>query len=300
MARNAGLGIATAAFRTGTFRAETVLSVFQGIVMQEWLEFFDHRQWRDVAQPLWRISLIWLAALLLLRFMHKLIGVMRTHVVDKAGRRYDRRRLDTLANVFRRAATVILLALAGMLTLDQAGIAIAPILATAGVAGIAIGFGAQSLVKDFFTGFFLLLENQVSEGDLIEAAGKSGIVEEVNLRHLRVRDDDGSVHFIPNGIITLVTNRSREFAYAVIDVQVGRRHDLERICGALRDTAQATRADAALGSSVLGELDIEGVEKLEDASMTIRCRLKVLPLQQARVRRAFLARIKNALDSLET
>lgn len=268
--------------------------------MQEWLEFFDHRQWRDVAQPLWRISLIWLAALLLLRFMHKLIGVMRTHVVDKAGRRYDRRRLDTLANVFRRAATVILLALAGMLTLDQAGIAIAPILATAGVAGIAIGFGAQSLVKDFFTGFFLLLENQVSEGDLIEAAGKSGIVEEVNLRHLRVRDDDGSVHFIPNGIITLVTNRSREFAYAVIDVQVGRRHDLERICGALRDTAQATRADAALGSSVLGELDIEGVEKLEDASMTIRCRLKVLPLQQARVRRAFLARIKNALDSLET
>jgi small conductance mechanosensitive channel len=96
-----------------------------------------------------------------------------------------------------------------MLTFDQFGISIAPLLATAGVAGIAIGFGAQSLVKDFFTGLFLLIENQIAEGELVELAGKSGVVEEITLRHVRLRDQDGSVHFVPNGIITIVTNKSR-------------------------------------------------------------------------------------------
>jgi small conductance mechanosensitive channel len=104
---------------------------------------------------------------------------------------------------------VVLLGIAGMSTFDQIGISIAPILATAGVAGIAVGFGAQSLVKDFFSGLFLLIENQVAEGDAVEVAGKSGIVEEITLRHIRLRDQDGSVHFIPNGIVTTVTNKSR-------------------------------------------------------------------------------------------
>jgi moderate conductance mechanosensitive channel len=176
-------------------------------VTMEWLKRFDVR-WLESAHPVWRIFLIWLAALLVLRFMHKLVGVMRAHIIGKAWG-HDSRRLDTLSNVFQHTATVVMLAIAGMLTFDQIGISIAPILATAGVAGIAIGFGAQSLVKDFFTGLFLLIENQVAEGDTIEVAGKSGLVEEITLRHIRLRDQDGSVHFIPNGIVTIVTNKSR-------------------------------------------------------------------------------------------
>lgn len=173
----------------------------------EWLNRIDTR-WMETAHPVWRIFLIWLAALLLLRFTHKLVGVMRAHIAGKMWR-HDNRRLDTLSNVFQHTATIVMLAVAGMLTFDQIGISIAPILATAGVAGIAIGFGAQSLVKDFFTGLFLLVENQVAEGDLIEVAGKSGMVEEITLRHIRLRDQDGSVHFIPNSIVTIVTNKSR-------------------------------------------------------------------------------------------
>jgi moderate conductance mechanosensitive channel len=176
----------------------------------EWLNRLDVR-WLQVAHPAWRIFMIWLVALLVLRSMHKLVGVLRAHIVGKAlGHRiHDSRRLDTLSNVFQHTATVVMFAIAGMLTFDQIGISIAPLLATAGVAGIAIGFGAQSLVKDFFTGLFLLIENQVAEGDSVEVAGKSGMVEEITLRHVRLRDQDGSVHFIPNGIITIVTNKSR-------------------------------------------------------------------------------------------
>jgi small conductance mechanosensitive channel len=176
--------------------------------MTQWLNFFDAR-WMESAHPVWRISLIWLGALLLLRFMHRLIGIMRAHIAGKAWYVNDNRRLDTLSNVFQHTATVVMLAVAVMLTFDQIGISIAPILATAGVAGIAVGFGAQSLVKDFFTGLFLLIENQVAEGEMVEVAGKSGMVEEITLRHIRLRDQDGSVHFIPNGIITIVTNKSR-------------------------------------------------------------------------------------------
>ena len=173
----------------------------------EWFNRIDIR-WMETAHPAWRIFLIWLAALLLLRFTHKLVGMMRAQIAGKDWG-HDNRRLDTLSNVFQHTATIVMLTIAGMLTFDQIGISIAPILATAGVAGIAIGFGAQSLVKDFFTGLFLLIENQVAEGDIIEVAGKSGMVEEITLRHIRLRDQDGSVHFVPNGIVTIVTNKSR-------------------------------------------------------------------------------------------
>src|SRR5690606_23855286 len=109
------------------------------------------------------------------------------------------------------------------------GVAIAPILGAAGVAGIAIGFGAQSLVKDFFTGFFLLVENQIRVGDVVEIAGKSGVVESLSLRRTKLRAYDGSVHYVSNGLITTVTNMSTEFAFAVVDVRVSYRDDIDRV-----------------------------------------------------------------------
>jgi moderate conductance mechanosensitive channel len=252
----------------------------------------------DVARPMLHILLIWVLALLLLRFLHKLVGLMKTRLLTRGRRSHDMRRLDTLSNVFHHAANVVLVAVAGMLTLGEIGISITPILATAGVAGIAIGFGAQSLVKDFFAGLFLLLENQVNEGDLIEAAGKSGTVEEVTLRHIRMRDADGSLHFIPNGIITTVTNRSREFAYAIVEVGVPRAIPLAQVFEKLNAIVEALRADPSFGADILGDADIEGVEKLEDTAVTVRLRVRTAPLQQARVRRAILGRIKDWLDGM--
>jgi small conductance mechanosensitive channel len=265
----------------------------------QWLSWPELQRWLEPIRPLWHILLIWLLAALLLRFVHRLMLIFKGHIAIKMSRSRDSRRIETLSNVFQRTATIVLTAIAGMLTLGEIGISITPILATAGVAGIAVGFGAQSLVKDFFTGLFLLIENQVSEGDLIEAAGKAGLVEEVTLRHIRIRDYDGSVHFIPNGIITIVTNKSREFAYAIIDINVARREDLHRVFSLAKKVSDSMRAHPAFGPEILDDVEIEGLEKLEDALVMVRCRLKVMALQQWRLRREFLARMKNALDAVE-
>ena len=131
----------------------------------------------------------------------RLIRVFRGYMASRTSAADELRRIDTVGNAFRYFASVIVVLVAGMLILNELGISIAPILATAGVAGIAIAFGAQSLIKDYFTGFFLLIEDQIRQGDVVEISGKSGEVEEVTLRYVRLRDNDGFVHFVPNGEI---------------------------------------------------------------------------------------------------
>src|SRR5688572_31178585 len=150
------------------------------------------------------------------------------------------RRIDTVGNAFRYLASVVVVLVAGMLVLDELGISIAPILATAGVAGIAIAFGAQSLIKDYFTGFFLLIEDQIREGDVVEISGKSGEVEEVTLRYVRLRDVDGFVHFVPNGEIKLVTNRTRGYGQAVMDAVIKSSQNVEHAFQAMRRSEEHT------------------------------------------------------------
>ncbi|WP_225984685.1 mechanosensitive ion channel family protein [Noviherbaspirillum aerium] len=256
------------------------------------------RQWVNVLRPWFNMILVWVLAWLALRLMRRVLNLLNTHILNHASLG-DARRVETLMNVFRYTATIVIIGVSIMLTLGLIGISITPILATAGVAGIAVGFGAQSLVKDFFTGLFLLIENQVSEGDVIEAAGKSGLVERVTLRHIRIRDYDGAVHFIPNSMITVVTNRSRGFAYAVIDMNVKRQGDVERVFEMMHRVGAAMRADSALGPMILDDIDIAGVEKVEDAAISVRCRIKVQPAKQWRIRREFLRRMKAAIDSVE-
>lgn len=251
---------------------------------------------RAIAGPVSHILIVWLLAWLLLRAIRRLLLGFREHVASRVDESRESRRLETLTNVFRYTADIALVGMAGMLTLGEFGISITPLLATAGVAGIAIGFGAQSLVKDFFSGLFLLLENQVSEGDFIEAAGKAGQVESVTLRHIRMRDYDGSVHFIPNGMITTVTNRSREYAYAVIDLAVPQAQQVETVFAMMHEVSAEMRADSVLGRAMLADVDVAGVEKLDDAWVVLRCRLKARPTMQWRVRREFLRRMKSRLE----
>ncbi len=256
----------------------------------------DLKQWGEVAGSSFRVTVIWLLAWLGLWLIRRVLRALKTHIISRVDELRDSRRVETLINVFRYAANIVIVGVAVMLTLGTIGISITPLLATAGVAGIAVGFGAQSLVKDFFTGLFLLIENQISEGDVIEAAGKNGYVERVTLRHVRIRDYDGSVHFIPNGMITTVTNRSRDYAYAVIDINVRRQEDLAQVFGLMQRISDEMRANAALGADILDDVDIAGVEKVEDASIALRCRLKVRPAKQWRMRREFLLRMKAAMD----
>jgi small-conductance mechanosensitive channel len=243
-----------------------------------------------------RIVVILLVAWLLQAVAARLIRIFRSYVARRTGAD-EVSRVETLARVFRYTATIVITIVAGTLVLDALGISVAPILATAGVAGVAIGFGAQSLIKDYFAGFFLLLEDQVREGDVVEVAGKSGLVEEVTLRYVRLRDFDGHVHFVPNGEIKTVTNRTRGFANAVIEIGVGYREDPDRALAVMREVGEALRADPAWRERLLEPIELIGVERWADSAVILRARIKVLPpIEQWNVRREYLKRLKKAFD----
>ncbi len=255
-------------------------------------------EWNDLARTLFRIIVILIIAWIMLALSSKLIPALRKQLQKHTDDLEQQRRLETLGRVLRYTAAVVITLITGMLVLSQVGISIAPILASAGVVGLAIGFGAQSLVKDYFTGLFLLLENQIRQGDVVEVAGLGGLVEEITLRHIRLRDYEGSVHFIPNSAVSTVTNRSRGYAYALVDIGVAYRENLEEVFEVIRKVATAMRADETLGPLILEDLDLAGVDAWADSAVTIRFRIKVLPLQQWTVKRAFLLRLKKEFDRL--
>ncbi len=243
------------------------------------------------------ILLILTLGWVLLRLSNKAIKLLKAYLRSQADNNLeDLKRIETLSRVFRYIASVVIYVVSGMVVLSELGVSIAPILATAGVLGIAVGFGAQSLIKDYFNGFFLLLENQVRQGDVVEAGGKGGLVEEVTLRYIKMRDYDGNVHFIPNGIITTVTNMSRGFAYAVIDVGVAYREDTDEVMEVMRQVGAGMREDGAFGGKILEPMEMAGVDRWDDSAVILRCRFKVLPLEQWGVRREYLRRLKQAFD----
>lgn len=242
------------------------------------------------------ILIIIVGAWVLKLFANKGIRTFRIYMESRSQNGEDKRRLETLGRVFRYAANVLIAGIAVMLIFTELGISIAPILATAGVLGLAIGFGAQSLVKDYFTGLFLLLEDQIRKGDVVQAGGKAGLVEDITLRHVRLRDYDGNVHFVPNGYIDTVTNMTRDFSYAVIDIGVAYREEIDEVFAVIREVAANMRADELLKGSILDDVELAGVDNLADSSVMIKLRFKVVPIQQWTVRREFLRRVKHAFD----
>lgn len=226
----------------------------------------------------------------------KALRLFFERVGDRAALVEERRRIDTLARVTLRVVSLTVVLVAAMLVLSQLGISIAPILGAAGVVGIAVGFGAQSLVKDVFTGVVLLVENQIRVGDVVEIAGLSGVVEEITLRRVKLRSYDGSVHYISNGLITTVSNSSSDYGFAVMDVAVDYHEDVDTVYAVLREVAQSLQQAPEFRARLLGELEISGVDKWSEASIVIRCRIKTQPLEQWGVRREFLKRLKAAFE----
>jgi small conductance mechanosensitive channel len=254
-------------------------------------------EWHGLAITALHVAIILGLSWLALRLSRKALERLHQHMQQDLDDPEQIKRLNTLKQVFRYIAAVLITLVTAMLVLSEVGISIAPILAAAGVLGIAIGFGAQSLVKDYFTGFFLLLENQVRQGDVVEVAGKGGLVEEMTLRYIRLRDYEGSVHYIPNGTIDTVTNRSRSFAHAVIDVGVAYREDVDEVYAVMRTVAAELRTDPELAEKIVEDIEIAGVDQWGDSAVVIRCRFKVKPLEQWGVRRAYLYRLKKAFDA---
>jgi small conductance mechanosensitive channel len=249
---------------------------------------------RLVVLQVLRIAGILLAAWVLQAVAARFIRLFRAYMERRTGGE-ELARVDTLARVFRNSAAVLIAVVAGTLILGELGISIAPILATAGVAGIAIGFGAQSLIKDHFNGIFLLIDDQVRVGDVVAVGGKDGYVEEVTLRYVRLRNWYGHVHYVPNGEITTVTNMTREFGMAVIEARLAYREDVERALGVMREVGEALRADPAWSERLAAEPEMIGVARLEDSAVIVSCRMKVVPaIQQWNVTREFLKRLKKA------
>jgi len=268
--------------------------------MEKIMTIFDLADWHgfmQYSQTFLHIGLVLFLAWLLLRFAGKAIRILKAYMRSQAGNNLeDLKRIETLSRVFNYIASVAVSVVTGMLVLGELGISIAPILAAAGVLGIAVGFAAQNLIKDYFHGFFLLLENQVRQGDVIEVADKGGLVEEVTLRYIRLRNYDGHVHFIPNGSITTVTNMSRGFAFAVIDVGVAYREDLDEVMDLMTQVGTELREDGIFGLKIVEAMEMAGVDKWDESAVVIRCRFKVLPLEQWGVRREFLKRLKQIFD----
>jgi len=239
------------------------------------------------------LALTWTALVVVKRGVRR----FRTSMEARLANAEDAKRIGTLCRAFRYIGSVVISIVAAMLVMNELGISIAPILATAGVAGIAIGFGAQSLVKDYFAGLFLLVEDQIRQGDVVQIAGCGGLVEEVTLRYVRLRDFEGHVHFVPNGEITIVTNRTRDYAQALIEVGVAYRESADEALQVMREVGRDMRADPDWGGRILDDVEIVGVERWDDSAVILRCRLKVVGIQQWSVRREFLRRLKIAYDA---
>ncbi|MFH1602674.1 MAG: mechanosensitive ion channel family protein [Pseudomonadota bacterium] len=261
------------------------------------IEILNITQWDHRLIIALRVVLIAVTAWIVLGVAQHLIRSFRERITSTMEDREQVKRAETLGRVFRYIAAVIVVVVATTLILSELGIAVAPILGAAGVIGLAVGFGAQSLVKDYFAGFFILLENQMRQGDVVDIAGKAGLVEEITLRYVRLRDYDGNVHFISNGLITTVTNMSRGYAQSVVDVGIAYREDTDEAIGVMRETGAQMRADPVFGPKILDELEIAGVDKWADSAVILRCRFKVQPLEQWNVRREFLRRLKKAFDA---
>lgn len=244
-----------------------------------------------------RITAILIVAWIVVAVLQRLIRLFRERLSSRLGDPEQVKRAQTLGRVFRYIVAVVVSLIAGMLVLGELGISVAPILGAAGVVGVAVGFGAQSLVKDYFTGFFILLENQIRQGDVVKVADTAGFVEEVTLRFVRLRDYDGNVHFVPNGLVTTVTNMSRGFAQAVLDIGIAYREDIDEAFGVMREVAARMRADPAYALRIVDDLEVAGVERWDDSAVVLRARLKTAPLEQWSVRREFLWRLKKAFDA---
>ena len=207
-----------------------------------------------------------------------------------------KKRAQTLGNILRHALLIVICFIALMMILGELGIQLGPLLATAGIGALAVGFGAQSLVKDVISGFFIILENQYRIGDVIEVAGVSGLVESVSLRKTVLRDLEGRVHTVPNGEIKVVSNLSKEWSRVVLDIGISYREEIDPIIDLLTQIGKELEAEEPYKSAILEPAQILGVERFGESQLVIRMIVKTMPLKQWEVGRELRRRIKNRFD----
>ena len=203
--------------------------------------------------------------------------------------------LSTLGGLLTRLVTVTVWFVAALMVLRELSIDILPLLTGAGIAGLAIGFGAQNLVRDVISGFFLILEDQVRVGDQARINGVMGVIEQINLRTIVMRDADGAVQVFPNGTVTTLANLSKQFAYAVVEVKVAYSENLDRVYGSIREVGASMQADPKWKDVLLDAIEIPGITSIADGTSTILVKLRTLPLNQSRVANELRRRLLGTL-----
>jgi small-conductance mechanosensitive channel len=237
------------------------------------------------------ILLITIVLLILVKVLTKRI-FKSLHVKDDE----QIKRRETLTSVFQFVFKVIIITLSTITILGEFGIEIGPILAAAGIVGLAIGFGAQSIVKDFINGFFILLTDQIRIGDVVEISGKSGIVEGLNLRMVTLRDLGGNVHYVPNGEISVVTNMTKGYSRYVFDIGVSYRENVDEVMEVMRQVDDELRHDPEFQDDILEPLEILGLDRFGESAVVIQARTTTKPIKQWRIAREFKRRLKIQFD----
>jgi len=263
--------------------------------------FFAEISWENLMFSMLRILLIlviaWIAVgavkLALRRLERTLIsrGQEEGEVPSEAAKR-----AETLSRLLRQAVVIVVWVVAGLTVLREFGVEIAPILASAGIAGLAVGFGAQNLVRDVISGFFMILENQVRIGDVAIVNGTGGLVEKVNFRTIVLRDLSGIVHVFPNGAVNTLSNLTREWSAYVFDIGIAYKEDVDRVIELMRAVGAELRADEQFGSLMVDDVEVFGVDDFADSAVMIKGRLRTKPIKQWDVGREYRRRLKKAFD----
>ena len=239
------------------------------------------------------IALIAVAAFIVVRVGSAAIRRLQHEMSTGSGLNVIERtkRAQTLGQLLQSALVVIVSVIAGLTVLQELGVDTTAALAGAGIVGLAVGFGAQTLVRDVISGFFLILEDQVRVGDIAVVNGQGGFVESVNLRTIVLRDDEGTVHVFPNGEVKTLANKSKDFSYYVVSVNVAYDEDPERVIAAMKEAAATLMDDSNLRVHILEPLEVFGVDAFEQTYLVVKTRIKTVPMKQWIVGRELRRRV---------
>lgn len=265
--------------------------------MRDW---FAGQDWSGFAGRSVKIALVLVLAAVFLRLGTRVAGRSIRSLGSRSPLRVasprSEQRAETLAGVAISMVRIVVWSVAILLILEEIGLNLGPLIAGASIVGVAVGFGAQSLVKDFFSGFFILVEDQYAVGDVITIAEVTGTVEEIDLRVTRIRAQDGTVWFVPNGEIRKVGNSAKEWARSIIDVIIPNKSDLAAAMAAIAEEAAALAADPAWSEAILEAPEVLGVESLGADNVTVRVSTKTTPAHRAPLARAMRSRISGRLQ----
>lgn len=264
-------------------------------------DFLREFSWEIIIKTGLRVFLMmvfaWIAVKVLQKALHRLENRLIIKSVEEGEPPSEsQKRIETIVRLIRQGVFLALWLTFGLVILKEFGVEVAPILASAGVVGLAVGFGAQNLVRDVIAGFFIILENQIRVGDVAIVNGTGGLVEQINFRTTVLRDLAGMVHIFPNGNISTLSNLTTEWSAYVFDIGVAYKEDTDQVIEIIREVGRTLREDITFGRSILEDVDIFGVDKFADSAVIIKGRIKTKPIKQWEVGREFLRRIKYAFD----